>query len=103
MRGIVIFVLLVSVIILGGCSQNWPSQDKSYIVKEIEKANYCTTKEDCVDVGRKCPFGCYIYVNKDEVGRIRSLLDSYKSTCMFDCAYCPGVECKDKKCEPVCQ
>jgi hypothetical protein len=102
MKNILFFALFLSTIIMSGCSQDGLMQDKSYITKEIEKANYCETKEDCVDAGGKCPFGCYTYVNKGEVDRIKTLLDSYESTCIFDCAYCPYFECKNNKCEPIC-
>ncbi len=79
------------------------SRSKSSIKNEIEKANYCDTKEDCVYAGGKCPFGCYVYVNKNEVNKIQNIIASFKSNCIYDCMYCPEVECKNNKCEPVCQ
>jgi hypothetical protein len=79
------------------------SKSKFYINNEIEKANYCDVKEDCVSTGSKCPFGCYIYVNKNEVNRIKNLISSFKSNCVYNCMYCPDVECKNNKCEPICK
>ena|SRR3989338_5127630 len=98
MKRIIIFTLLISIILISGCSRS-----KSYIQQEIVKANYCETNEDCVSAGGQCPFGCYIYVNKNEVSRIKNLISSYKSNCIYDCMYCPTVECKNNKCEAVCK
>ena len=99
MRKLIIFTLLIFVVIISGCAKS-----ESHIEKEIEKANYCETKEDCADTKtNKCPFGCNIYVNKNEVDRIRNLINSYDSNCEYECAYCPDVECKNNECEAVCE
>jgi len=74
----------------------------AFIKSELAEANYCQTHTDCVDAGGKCPFGCYIYVNQNEADRIKRLLDSYHSTCVYGCAKCPAVECVDGKCREVC-
>lgn len=74
-----------------------------YITTEIEKANYCNVKEDCINVGGKCPFGCFAYVNKNEAGRIQNLIASIKSSCIYSCMDCPDVECKNNKCESICK
>ncbi len=75
---------------------------ENYIRGQIEKANYCEKKEECVNAGSKCPFGCYIYVNKNEVDRIKYLIVSYPMECLYDCMMCRDAECKDNKCEAVC-
>lgn len=93
-----VVVLLVLILLYGFFKSEF------YIKGQIDKANYCNVKEDCVDAGSKCPFGCYNYVNKNEVGRISKMIDSYSGTkCVYSCLYCPGVECRNNKCIPVCQ
>ncbi len=92
---IVVFIFFS--VILYGCNS------AEQIKKEIDKANYCTEKSDCVLVGTKCPFGCYIYANKEQAERIDNLVDSFDSKCVYGCVYCPDVECKDNKCTPVCE
>ena len=91
-------ILTIVLVSLFGCSRS-----KVYIKNEIEKANYCDVKEDCVDAGGKCPFGCYVYVNKNEVHRIENLIASFRSDCIYDCISCRNVECINNTCEPVCQ
>ncbi len=73
------------------------------IKKAILEANYCETDNDCVDAGGKCPFGCYAYVNKDEVDRIRTMIQDHNSACVYGCVTCKGVECVEGKCEEVCE
>jgi hypothetical protein len=97
MGNVLVFIFLTSLIVVSGCLQS-----ETYIQKEITEANYCETDEDCVDAGGKCPFGCYIYVNKNDANRIKNLVSSYRSNCIYQCMYCPSVECKNNKCEPVC-
>lgn len=82
-------------------------QSQFYIKKEIRKANFCQVKEDCVSVGNTCPFGCYIYVNKDKAEGIRTLIDSYlanalNTKCVYGCISCPEVRCVENKCQAVC-
>ncbi|MBT4322358.1 hypothetical protein HOC06_01355 [Candidatus Woesearchaeota archaeon] len=78
---------------------------ESNINGEIDDANYCNVKEDCVSFSGKCPFGCYVSVNVNEEDRIRKLVDSYQpksSFCEYSCAYCTVVDCIDNKCEILC-
>ncbi len=93
----IILILLFSLVMV---SCDYSEAD---IKKEIEEANYCDTKDDCVDVGGKCPFGCYVYVNEGEAERIRGLVDSYESDCVYGCMACLDVECRDNRCEPICK
>ena len=74
-----------------------------FIRSEIDEANYCDVKEDCVNIGTKCPFGCDIYVNEGEADRIKELVYSYDGEdCIYDCYLCPGVECVNNSCVEVC-
>ncbi|MFA5484986.1 MAG: hypothetical protein WC260_01930 [Candidatus Pacearchaeota archaeon] len=73
------------------------------IKSKINKANYCDIASDCVDVGGKCPFGCYIYVNKGEFNKISELVNSYKSKCVYGCISCQEVDCINNKCKEICE
>jgi hypothetical protein len=97
---IVVFVVLISAFLV---------KDKikaAYIIREIKKANYCQIDSDCQDafagIGGQCPFGCYAFINKNEVGRIRGLVDSFNSTCIYSCIYCPTTRCDNGTCTAVC-
>jgi len=93
-------VFIATLMLLAACG---PSE--KYIKSEIEKANYCTTADDCMLAAMgKCPFGCYVYVNKAEAERIKSLIEQYETApkirgCEYLCAEMTRVECKDGKCE----
>lgn len=67
----------------------------------IAEANYCETVTDCVDVGGKCPFDCYIFVNEKESGRIKTLVEGFDSQCTYSCMALKGVACDNHKCVPV--
>ncbi len=71
------------------------------IKRAIVEANYCETASDCVDVGAKCPFDCYILVNKDEAPRIKKMVDGFPSKCEYSCIAISGVECKENKCQVI--
>jgi hypothetical protein len=79
------------------------SNNESYINQEIKKAKYCEEDHDCVDAGGKCPFGCSVYVNKNEVERIGQLIDSFDLKCIYDCINCPTAVCENKKCMAECE
>lgn len=73
---------------------------ESFIKKEITKANYCQTNDDCKMVAvSKCPFGCYVHVNKNEASRIETLLNKYESNCAYSCIEYPGVSCVANTCQ----
>lgn len=75
---------------------------EKYIQNEINEANYCESDSDCgLVTNSKCPFGCYIYVNKNEVDKIDNLLKDYESQCIYGCVKNQGVECINNKCEEV--
>jgi len=97
--GIAILVLIIIIV----TSLMVPKLRESKIKQEIDKANYCNVDSDCVDAGGKCPFGCYAYVNKDEVNRISDLIGSYNSKCVYGCVSCPTAICENNKCKEVCE
>ncbi len=77
--------------------------DKDALEARIEKANYCRTKEDCVNAGLECPFACVPYVNKNEVEELRKAAHEYAkkiSFCDQDCAPFGVPECVEGRCVP---
>ena len=98
--GIIIFILIVLAISI---FLAFPKINESRIKAEIAKANYCEVDSDCVDASGKCPFGCYTYVNKNEVSRISQLIQSFDSKCVYGCLACPTVICQNNKCKEVCE
>lgn len=71
---------------------------EEFIQGQIEKANYCAIKEDCVLAERKCPFGCNILVNKNELDKINRMIGEYKQTCYLTCASLRYYGCDLNKC-----
>ena len=98
--GIIIFILFALII---SVFLAFPKIKESSIKSEIEKANYCNVDSDCLDAGGKCPFGCWVYVNKNEVNRISELIDSYNSKCIYSCVSCPTAICENNKCKEICE
>lgn len=96
--GIIAFILLLVAI---GLFLAFPKLKESSIKSTIEKANYCEVDSDCVDAGGKCPFGCFVYVNKNEVEKISNLIQSYESKCVYGCVSESTVTCEDSKCKEV--
>ncbi len=68
---------------------------------EMEEANYCETKDDCVETNTKCPIGCYNMVNTAELDRINELVRQFKQTCFQSCTDLDEHECVEGKCEPT--
>ena len=96
--GIIIFIMLIIAVSI---FLAFPKIKESYIKSVIEKANYCEVDSDCVDAGGKCPFGCSVYVNKNEVEKISQLIQSYNSKCIYGCVSGSTVICENKKCKEV--
>lgn len=94
-RIIMKYLFIVLLIIFSGCTSEYT------VKKEIEKANYCEVKSDCVLIESKCPFDCYVGVNKDREDRIRNLIDNHNSKCVYSCVEVKGVDCINNKCEVV--
>ncbi len=69
--------------------------------KELTEANYCETESDCVLIGSKCPFDCYIYVNAAEADAMRAKVDAFQSTCEYSCLQSFGVTCQNNVCQPI--
>jgi len=69
------------------------------VEEQVVEANYCATKSDCVLVASKCPFGCAVFVNKDEARRMKGLIEAYPSECMYSCLPLKGFECIGARCQ----
>src|SRR3989344_5380887 len=96
---LVLFVLGVSLIWFFFFSG---SAREDRIKTAIAEANYCETAADCQMAAQSaCPFGCYIYVNKNEAARIGALIAGYESRCAYSCVQFQGVECINKTCQVV--
>lgn len=94
--GIVLLIFgLVTIAIAGSMIY---LDEESKVQREIADANYCEAKSDCVDAGGKCPFGCYVFVNKNEAERIGNLIENYESTCTYSCIALESFDCVDNKC-----
>lgn len=96
--GIIIFIISIIGISI---FLSFPKIKESNIKFAIDKANYCEVDSDCVDAGGKCPFGCYVYVNKNEVEQISRLIQSYDSKCIYGCVSNTTVACENKKCKEI--
>jgi len=95
--GIFIFIGLVFV----STSLTFPKMKELNIKSQIKKANYCEINSDCIDAGGKCPFGCYVYVNKNEVDKISNLIQSFNSKCVYGCISNSTVICEDNVCKEL--
>lgn len=71
------------------------------IKQAIIDAGYCNVSTDCEVLYAECPFGCHAPVNKKEADKIRMMLDSYESTCIYSCIQIQGVECVENKCQII--
>ncbi|MFA5856830.1 MAG: hypothetical protein WC867_05700 [Candidatus Pacearchaeota archaeon] len=105
MKKIIIFGILIFLLILliSAIFLFYPAIKELNIKSQIQRANYCEIGSDCIDAGSKCPFGCYNYVNKNEVNKISKILESYDSNCVYSCIACPKVACENNKCKEVCE
>jgi hypothetical protein len=95
MKKLYIIIIILAVFITGFL---FYIQSKYYIYNEINRANYCEVKEDCVNAGGKCPFGCRILVNKNEANYIKKIVSSYKEKCIYDCMPPGEIKCENNKC-----
>jgi hypothetical protein len=75
--------------------------EEKKIKKAIEEAKYCETKEDCVKISSQCPFGCWAVVNRNEAERIRDMINSYESNCVYGCVELKGFDCVEGSCQPL--
>lgn len=76
-----------------------PAEERR-IKAAIEEANYCETDADCIQLAGQCPFGCYIYVNKKEAGRVKAMVEAYQSNCVYGCIEAPDYRCVGGQCLP---
>lgn len=96
------FVLfLLPAILLGACTSVLSGE--ADLRSDLEEANHCSTASDCVLIGSKCPFDCYIYVNASEADALKSRVDTFETECTYSCIQSFGVACETGKCVPITQ
>ena len=91
-----LFILLIS---LSFVFISFLPLKKANISKQIQEAAYCESDSDCVAIKSGCPFGCAVPINIDNKDRIKSLINSYPSTCVHSCQGAEISVCVDNKCE----
>jgi hypothetical protein len=91
------FPILSLFLLLTGCG----NANEQAIRALLDEANTCQRTEDCVSIGSKCPFGCHLFVHADYASEMRSMMDAYPSSCVYDCAQSFGAECRARRCEPI--
>lgn len=102
MKKIIYFLVLGLLLIGVAVSLNFFVFNKEKDIKQaIEKAKYCEKKEDCAKIDSQCPFGCWVVVNKKEAERIKEMIDSYESECVYGCVEVKGYDCIDNTCQIV--
>ena len=87
-------------------SQPWlkDSSYQQYVLDIIPQANYCQRDRDCYLVPSRCPYGCCVYVNRDEQGMVAYLMEKdAKPPCQHKCERCPTSVCRENKCVPSTQ
>jgi len=96
---LIVFFLLISFVLFS------PILSEKYTRVQIEKANYCDVKEECVLLEGECLFGCGVFVNENEADKIKDLIDDYDSNSQLHCGYmCMplfDVNCDKNKCVAV--
>lgn len=89
----IIILIAVGLVLLFGIAVLGPS----FVIDQVEKANYCEVKEDCTRAGLGC-CGGYV-VNKKEAAKI----DSLSAFTVFTASDCSLVNClPQEKTELVC-
>lgn len=73
--------------------------EEKYIRFQIKGAGYCTDRFDCTAVKSSCPFGCNIYVNRDEKEKVQDLIDTAPRKCEYRCPVAEEIICKQNRCQ----
>lgn len=77
------------------------SSEIEILKNQIEAANYCETKNDCVDLGAFCPISCNILVNKNEASEIKKKINTSKPTCVAKCWPIKEIVCEKNICKSI--
>ncbi|MFH1505779.1 MAG: hypothetical protein ABIE94_02210 [archaeon] len=96
---LVIVLGIILIIFLANSLTGISEEDR--IKAEIKAANYCDTKDDCGNAGSQCPFGCDVPVNKAEIDKIKGLIASYDSNCIYSCVQLLDIDCVNSRCVAV--
>lgn len=94
---IAVFVMVLASVLFGLYRQSKGTSVIDALRQDIDRANYCAIDSDCSPLGPVCPFGCGLFVNRNERQRI---LDKIKAAPItFDC-YNMMYKCRSDL--PVC-
>lgn len=98
-----ILIWLAAAVIMTAGGVYYISRHKEFTEADIRTAimgaNHCRIKSDCAPINAKCPFGCNIFVHKNEVERINEMLDVFPSSCVYSCIELRGYDCVSGRCE----
>jgi len=101
MVAIAALLILLAAVLFILYKQNEGTMMIEVVRSEIDRANYCTTNSDCVDIGPQCPYGCGIFVNKNERQRIQDRINAIPLTwdCFYKCQTKTAPVCLEGKCQ----
>ena len=74
------------------------SNYQHYVMNVIPQTNYCRKDRDCRIAIARCPYGCCIYVNRDQLAMVNYLMEQSHQRCYYDCARCPLPVCRNNVC-----
>ena len=103
-KNLIIFIIAFLVLIVLVVTYTFKTSPTKALTLEdvkvaISQAQYCETKDDCVEVSSKCPFGCSVFVNQAERQSIQDLINAYDGPdCVYGCVEVKGYDCISNKC-----
>lgn len=101
MKRKVLLIIIILPIILGILFVAKEEKLEVYLNTNISQANYCSIKEDCIQI----PYGCYKYITKNETGKITDVLNFYNRFKSWKLAYkCGSIKdysCINNKCQVI--
>jgi len=76
-------------------------EKRNSIKNQIKQYADCESDADCEVIDSKCPFGCYVAVNRDKLDEIKKNIEEYPNECENSCRLKRGTKCEDKKCKVI--
>ena len=71
------------------------------ISEKLGESRFCSSKNDCISIGSKCPFGCGLAVRKERANEIQRIVENYESDCTYKCKAVKDVDCFENRCVSV--
>ncbi len=95
-------LVLLGIFLLSGYFFKAPEpKTPEEISEKLSSAKACSSKNDCISIGSKCPFGCGLAVRKDRANEIQRIVEGYESDCVYKCRAVAGVDCLQGKCVSI--